>query len=529
MTSPVPSPPPSTAAPVLLEENQRLSTSCLWQLQRGYFDRQGVHAFRTATVPHYVTNNPALATAYAQVVLGVLRDRRPSAAQPLTLVELGAGSGRFAFLFLQALFALLAPLGLADTLVRYVMTDFTGANLSFWRQHPGLRPFVDAGVLDFAVFDAERDDALTLTETGVTLTQADPRQPLVVIANYVFDGLSQDAFSVKDGRLHEVLMSLYQTTEAPAAAGEDAPFAGLTSTYLERECPADVYPEPEFNAILQGYASDPSEAALLFPVAALRCLRRLADLGGGALCLLCADKGEVDARDARLLGKGGIVVHGSFSLSVDFHAIAAYFRARGGSALTTTFRQPSLALCVFLLDPDPTAPGDHRELRLAYQQAIEDGRAQDLFTLNHAVPRESLSFAGLLSLLRLSRWDPQVLQSSLPFLWARLEQATDAGRAELQRAVQRTWASYYHIGEPRDLAFDCGLLLYALDAYPEALGFFERSRALYGADPRTLWNLGLCHVRLQDPAAAAAAFTEAVRLHPGFAPQGTLQYKEPAT
>ena len=160
-------------------------------------------------------------------------------------------------------------------------------------------------------------------------------------------------------------------------------------------------------------------------------------------------------------------------------------------------------------------------------RAIEEGRAQDVFTLHQAVPHESLSFAGLLALLRLTRWDPHVLQGGLSFLWARLEQATEEQRAELRRAVQRTWDNYFHLGEPRDLAFDCGLLLYALEDHQGALRFFERSRDLYGDDPRTQWNLGLCQVHLGQMSAAAAAFTEAVRLKPGFAPQGSLQYKEP--
>ena len=151
----------------------------------------------------------------------------------------------------------------------------------------------------------------------------------MVIANYVFDGLSQDAFSVKGGS-PEVLMSLYRVAPEDAPPAEDAPFVGLTSSYSERESPAAVYPEPELNAILHAYAADPGEAAILFPVAALRCLRRLEEISGGRLIALCADKGEVDAERARLIGKGGIVVHGSFSLSVDFHAIGAYVRGRGG-------------------------------------------------------------------------------------------------------------------------------------------------------------------------------------------------------
>lgn len=76
----------------------RLSASPLWPLQRRFFERAGPAAWADDTVPHYVTNNAGLAAAYAEVLLGWLRDAGPlDGGQPLTVVEIGAGSGRFAF------------------------------------------------------------------------------------------------------------------------------------------------------------------------------------------------------------------------------------------------------------------------------------------------------------------------------------------------------------------------------------------------------------------------------------------------
>jgi hypothetical protein len=43
----------------IIEQDQRLSHSMLWELQREFFARQG-------TVPHYITSNPFIANAYAQ-------------------------------------------------------------------------------------------------------------------------------------------------------------------------------------------------------------------------------------------------------------------------------------------------------------------------------------------------------------------------------------------------------------------------------------------------------------------------------
>jgi hypothetical protein len=42
--------------PVVLEHEQCLSRSLLWSLQRAFFAREGIEAWRTHTVPHYVAS-----------------------------------------------------------------------------------------------------------------------------------------------------------------------------------------------------------------------------------------------------------------------------------------------------------------------------------------------------------------------------------------------------------------------------------------------------------------------------------------
>src|SRR6185369_11831847 len=84
-----------------LEENQRLSESLLWRLQRNYFERQGIEAWRSGAVPHHITSSPFIADAYAKVVMGFLRDWKLDRRAPIYIVELGSGSGRFAYAFLK--------------------------------------------------------------------------------------------------------------------------------------------------------------------------------------------------------------------------------------------------------------------------------------------------------------------------------------------------------------------------------------------------------------------------------------------
>lgn len=103
----------------------------VWKLQRAFYDVHslkvrvgpiGVHcaesmgsrtigqAWSNAVVPNFVTSNAFIARAYANVIAGLLRDlfdpcgsRRGDSAQPVYIVEVGAGHGRLAFLIVAAL------------------------------------------------------------------------------------------------------------------------------------------------------------------------------------------------------------------------------------------------------------------------------------------------------------------------------------------------------------------------------------------------------------------------------------------
>ena len=192
-------------ATVVIEEGRRLSESLIWELQRRFYAREGREAWKPKAVPFYITSNAFTARAYARTVAGFLRDlvaaERVDRAAPVYLVELAAGSGQFACLFLRRLDELQAQVpGLAGLDLRYVMTDFAQSNVDAWEAHERLAPFRDRGRLDFALFDLERDDELRLRRAGVTLGAGAARNPMVVLANYAFDSTTQDAFQVEGRR-----------------------------------------------------------------------------------------------------------------------------------------------------------------------------------------------------------------------------------------------------------------------------------------------------------------------------------------
>lgn len=508
-----------------LEAPCRLSRSRLWHLQRRFFERRGQAAWSDGVVPHWVTSNPYLAQAYSRIILGYLRDWQAGLdpAQPVYVVELGAGAGRLAFHVLRALDRRLAGSALRGLDVRYVLTDFAEPNLAAWRAHPALQAWLAAGRLDLARFDAERDATIVLERSGVTLGPGTVRNPVVVMANYVFDGLPLDGFSVKDGRLHEWLVSLGSPRPEPDLDDPDV-LARAQLAYEQRplEPGCAYYGDAVLDGLLEEHRAGLPGTAFTFPSASLACLARLSALAGGRLLVLSTDKGEV--REDALRGQAGpdITVHGSFSIAVNYHAIARFTGHHGGEALIPTERAHSVATCGFLFGAPPAG---HVETRAAYAEAIEAQSPDDFCSVTQGMRRayDALTLAQLIAYLRFTAYDPKILAECLPALMPLVGPASAAERAALLRVVQRAWDGYFPIGEPEDLGFALGVLASAMDAWPEAIGFFEASLRGYGSDTGTLCNLALCHARLGQAAAARARLDEALALDPGCQPALALR------
>ncbi|WP_437597106.1 SAM-dependent methyltransferase [Sorangium sp. So ce590] len=480
----------------MLERAERLSRSLLWKLQRAYFERTGIDAWRKGQVPHYITSNPFVAASYARVVTGFLRDvsaaRTLAPGEPLTIVELGAGSGRFAYHFLQKLLAEPRVPLLDGAPIRYVMTDVSPNNLAFWRAHPQLRPFFDAGVLDVALFDAERDEAIHLEIAGTELAPGSHARPLVAIANYVFDGLPQDAYRLKDGALFEARVTL--SASGPLGdLSEPPPLDQIHAAYEHVPVTGEPDLDPDFRFLVEHYRDVFGEGAFQIPTASLACVRTLARLAGGGLLLLSADKGYCHEEELLDRSEPEIARHGSVSLLVDYHAIRRYIERAGGRALFPP--QPSQSLCVgaFLIG----APAGGAETIAAFSDAVSGFGPDGWFSMKKSVEaaREAMNLRHLLAALALGEADGKLFLDVFDRL-IELSSSTSGISGEERRVcfrlARRISELHYELGEGRDLAFHLGVWMRELGYLGEAIRYFEQSKALYGPSPETAYNLAYC-------------------------------------
>ncbi|MEM6456485.1 MAG: SAM-dependent methyltransferase, partial [Acidobacteriota bacterium] len=314
-----------------IEDPVRFSRSHLWALQRAYFERTGVDAWRKNVVPHYVTSNPFIAQAYAQQIIGFLRDlqaRGLAGDNPVYILELGGGSGRFTFQVLYALYDRMMRSSLRHVKLRYVFTDFAEKNLAFIANHPQLRPFFESGLLDVAAFDTVRDSRIHLRLNDEILGPSSLRNPLIVLANYVFDSLPHDIFRIRNRAIHEVLIGL----DAPADVDEGDP-ALLPHVRLRNE---DVpfegayYHDEALDGVLEDYRQGLDDVFITLPIGGFDCISRLADLHEHRqLMLICADKGIHQPADFDIelppVGR-----HGSISMQVNLDALGRVIARRGG-------------------------------------------------------------------------------------------------------------------------------------------------------------------------------------------------------
>jgi tetratricopeptide (TPR) repeat protein len=508
----------------VLEEGARLSASMLWQLQREVYNQQGVQAWSSGTVPQSITTSPFTARAYARVVLGYLRevDAQIDGSQPVYIMELGAGSGRFGFRFIKHLSRMLERCSLRHTSFVYVMTDVSASMIEYWQAHPTLRPFAESGVLDFTIFDAAHPAEICLNNSGTVLRPETLANPMLVLANYLFDSIPQDCFSVGDGRLFENLVTIRSplppTSPSPDIASLSAlPLRDLQVSLVSHPTRLDYYAEPALDAILDEYRQRLDNAIILFPIEGMRCLRFFHELATHGVLFLIGDIGTAREMDLTEQTSGGISADSNFWLSVNFHALGRYIQGLGGAVLHPPSRHAMLNVSTFILGQSSSGNFLQGETALAYDAAIGQGGPDDFSVITRMLTQhvDTMQRGQLLSLLRSTGFDPDYFVRCLPLLLDSLPEISWSGTQDIRLAADEAWEMYYPIGDASDMSdlpAGLGVLLYTIGDYQQALDYFLKSLEFVGMDPRTTFNVALCMNRLERNDEACAWLEKTLEL-----------------
>jgi SAM-dependent methyltransferase len=240
-----------------------LSVSPLWSLLRASYESGDTEAWDDGSIPTYITSNAALAHRYSRVLLGWIRDLEAAGklvpSEPLRILELGCGTGRFTFQMLQALEELETSPALRLLDWSYVATDLSEKRLSRLQRVAPLQRFISDRRLKTAFYDALADNpALQNSNSG----------PLVVIANYVFDSLPADCFRVHGGQLFETRIRSHQEDT-------DQGLKGVSWQFSHHRIALPHYGDRDLDRILERCKARGLPKTILIPIGTVRALRNL--------------------------------------------------------------------------------------------------------------------------------------------------------------------------------------------------------------------------------------------------------------
>jgi len=207
-------------------------------------------------------------------------------------------------------------------------------------------------------------------------------------------------------------------------------------------------------------------------------------------------------------------------MMVDFHLLGELWAQRGATVFNETHGATSLGLFA--------AVAGHRgpwpEMQRAFTE-VNRFSPLDRFRLGEAflADARSLDAERLLSVVRLSRFDPDVV---MRLCWRLRELAADldpALKQELCEALALTWKNFFPLAEPNDAAFELATVFQRLGAVPMAAELYRRSVVHHGKSFAALFNWALCLAELGEISTASEAMREAAALEPGHARAAELR------
>lgn len=534
----------------VIQDFIRFSESKLWSFMMDFYDKEGIQSWSKGIVPHFITSNTFIAKAYARILISYLSDLHKNGDlnmhEKIYLIELGGGSGKLCFYILQALEKLKAHVAFPIENIVYLLTDFTESTIAFWQTHADFKPFLDQGKLDFCRYDAVNDTDLHLLRSGICLRKGEIKNPICVLANYVADTLCHDIFQFNNGMLMEGLVSVGSNI----AQNDDSNIINhFENEYLYQPVRTTYYDEKtlegeerHYQRMLEWYSSyfsrnDTSNtgASLLMPVGFLNAMHNLSNLSDGNALIIVGDKGSTDPDSFRGLNDPYLAIHGSFSVMVNFHAINMYCISKGGFSLLSEQEEALQVNCFVLSGCDEhsnaldilrfekqmnTIPAPCSKFPLlhdSFREYLRSFTPNDFYNIQKCLKEESNpSIVSILSLMRLSDWDPDILfkfrddiQSQIPALNPRLKN-------DLCRGLENIWQHYYLLDHEKDIAFEIARTYYGLQKYQEALKFYGTSIKLHGDHYVSFHNQGLCFYNLNDLKSAKILFQKSLNANPSY-------------
>ncbi len=476
-----------------LEDYTNFADSILWELQSQFFIQNGISSWHKK-VPFYITSNPYIANSYADIILGLIldllaNDKLPD--EPIYILELGSGSGKFAYLMLKSLEYKLENAGLSNVKYCYVMSDFNDFAFSFWQENKFFQQLIEGGKLDFAIFDIEYSEEIELLFSRQKLVTL--QTPLIVIANYVFDSIRHEGFLLEDGKFYELQVSPYTETRLNIDELLPAMREHLKLDFTRGPLYADRVADQVFNNILADYANNYNNLTLMIPYAGSNALQKLYKIANGALFLIISDKADLELVDNNSPEPPFVAFHGSFSLNVNYDFLRRYFTYLGGNALQPQAAHGLKTAVFYCFNNDVKL----LHFNQACDRVLHHTSPSDYFVLyQHA--KETLtqmSLEQILAILKLSHYDPTFLTYAEDRIIELIKGGNIKYAGALLGCMDLVHNNFYFIKDTPDVFFSMAIISFYLNDFQRAIKYYQLSINYFSATYAKLYNLAVCHLQ----------------------------------
>jgi len=474
----------------ITDSQKRLSALSIWEAQKGNDHRR-------------ITDYSYFCELYADLVLAFILDcaEQLDFDQPLHILEIRSETGCFAYRFLNELLARTKRYSrLRNLRIRYALTNTNIENLEVCSQHKRLAPLVKAGVLDFAVFRPDTDNEVRLKNSGGEISKEQIQNPLIVISNYVFNAMKQDAFRIFDGTVKEARYTLYRDGR------EHDPTTPVLVEHLRvieefSKCSRPHYDDPILEKILDHYGKNLPEASILMPVGALQTISNLLSLSKNNLALFAVDKGFTSFYCEKIKGIYELnFAPQELSFDVNFDVIARYFQEFNGKAFATESDQSCSTAHIVL-----NKQLDLERFNHCFQERIaKRDFANSLSNIEVLLEGNSWeespdrsSLLVFLSVLQAYSFEPSIFSIAFNKLFEKiapeLSKIDEQQRQEIIAVLKSVSKNVYMIGEEENALDGIFRFYIALSAFDECLLLCQEALEAFGPLTTIIDHTAVCY------------------------------------
>lgn len=396
----------------------------------------------------------------------------------------------------------------------YIMTDLVDANIDYWKTNQQLLAHCEKGRLDFAKYNINKSETLHLKLSKQNITPNTLKNPLIVIANYVFDSIAHDAWVTRNGEARIAKISVY-ADESNLIDGRVVDLDQLKIDVNYDQVDIDLIQHPGFSHILHEYLRELPYGSFMLPTAGILWIDRLRELTKNRLVMLVGDKGHTDREDLvseQEHAAPDIAFHGSFSLNVNFDALQKYTQLVGGdSRIAKHALRFSINLFSFGLKSE-SVHGFHwyYDTHIARLSVINFVDIKRHFQENPG----KHNLHELIAVLKLSRWDPDVFCLYSRHIVQELEDGHAEVIRELVAGVEQVIRNTYLRPGGDNTFLEIGRVYLYTNQLSQAVDALDRSVVLAGANAESEYLRGVAAYTLGQQAQAIEYFKESLILEP---------------